>query len=68
MSCMTIHFLNFRITRSDIRLHIKWVVQTGDLSVYYTNLNGFSWIFQLALSIMNIGVLCKFRLIFMVVL
>ena len=37
-------------------------------SVYYANLNGFSWKFQLALSIANIRVLCKFRWIFIVVL
>ena len=37
-------------------------------SVYYANLNGFSWQFQLVLSIKNIGVLCKFIWVFMLVL
>ena len=49
MSCMTIHFLNIRISRSDMRPNIKWVVEIGDRSVYSANLHGF-------LSIKNIGV------------
>ena len=27
VSCMTILFINLQVTRSDIRLHIKWVVR-----------------------------------------
>ena len=37
-------------------------------SVHYANLNGFSWQFQLVLSITNIRMLCKFIWVFMVVL
>ena len=46
----------------------KWVVKTGDQSVCYATLNGFSWQFQLILSITNIRVLCKFIWVFMVIL
>ena len=44
------------------------VLSLTNIRVCYANLNGFSWHFQLVLSIKNIGVLCKFIWVFMLVL
>ena len=41
--CMTIHFLNLQMTRSDIRAHIKWAVSLVTL-IFLRGLCGYVWI------------------------
>ena len=46
MSCMTIFFLNFQITRSDIRPNSKWVVSLVTAYGHFNLPQGFVWVYM----------------------